>query len=177
MKLWRRINFDWQSSAHTLKQWIEQNPQWQSDAEGSWRDVKLSWVQQHVPQLITACEQNHWQIDYVAVFVSTYAEGAIHVDADPHHGARILFPVWNCEMSMTRFFSCTSAPQRTRQANGVSWLRCEPRHCTLVDQLDISQGAVVFRNTQPHQVVSENPQQPRVTCTVAVQQDLTELLK
>lgn len=176
MKYWRRIAFDYEPAAAKLRSWVQNNPSWQNGDTGSWKDLTSHWVKENLPELAKACQQQGWDLDYTALFVSSYRHGAIHVDADVNHHARILFPVWNTENTYTRFHVCSQPPSFTRQPNGVSWLRCDSQYCTMVDQLTISQGAVVFRNDQPHQVVSENSQNPRVTCTVAVKQDLTYLL-
>lgn len=178
MKYYKYLDLDWQPAAIKLKEYILTvnrailaNPK-----STSWKPTDLGEVLAYAPELIDMVKPLNITIRYLAFFVSDYKQGTLHIDADLYSKCRINIPILNCENTETRFFETTADPIKTLQPNGVPLYNLDPSKCKQVDQLYLTQ-AVVFRNNAPHQVVSSNPNLPRISCTMGFNEDIEYLLE
>jgi hypothetical protein len=137
----------------------------------SWKAVNTEDVLSKVPELIEMFAPLNLTIKYLAFFITEKQNNTIHTDADTQSNSRINIPVLNCEKSETRFFTITEKPVMAKQDNGIPFLMINPLDCTQVDKFELTRP-VVFRNNQPHQVVSFNEVQPRISCTIGFHEDL-----
>jgi hypothetical protein len=177
MKYYKYLDLDWQSCGKQLLHYVQVDcPSLSTPGSSSWRRADLNDVLEKVPELATMFQPLNLTIWYVAFFVSHQQYGAIHIDADPVSKARINFPVLNCENTETRFYTTSAVSNKIFQDNGVPLMNIDPDTCTQVDQFYLTQP-VVFRNTHPHQVVSNNVNHPRISCTVAFNEDIEYLLE
>jgi hypothetical protein len=177
MNYFKYLDLNWQPSAVKLKQYIYDNEQdLLTGFHSSWKAVDTNDVISKVPELIDMVLPLGVTIRYVAFFISNYPVGTIHIDADTYSKVRINIPIINCEHTETRFYT-TSAPLiRVLQQNGIPLFKIDPTKCTHVDQFYLTQ-AVLFRNTEPHQVISNNLVHPRISCTIGLNEDLSYLLE
>jgi hypothetical protein len=177
MKYYRYLDLDWQACCRQLLHYIKVDcPRLLIPDNSSWRGADLEDITKKVPELADMFQPLNLTIRYVAFFISKYQYGTIHIDADLVSKARINLPVLNCENTETRFFTTNAEPKKIFQANGVPLMKIDPSTCTHVDQFYLTQP-VVFRNTEPHQVVSNNTNHPRISCTVAFNEDIEYLLE
>jgi hypothetical protein len=177
MKYYKYIELDWQSCCEQLLHYVQVDcPRLLTPDNSSWRGADLHDILKKVPQLTVMFQSLNLTIRYVAFFVSNQQYGTIHIDADNISKARINLPVLNCENTETRFYTTSAVPTKIFQANGVPLMKIDPNTCTHVDQFYLTQP-VVFRNTHPHQVVSNNANHPRISCTVAFNEDIEYLLE
>lgn len=175
MKYYNYLDLNWKPVAEKLNQYIETKPAL-LEFSSSWKNLDAKDVLVNIPELQEMFNPLGITVKYLALFITNYKVGTIHVDADNQSKCRINFPVLNCELTETRFYVNNGPSIRVQQPNGVPLLRLLPSQCTLVDQFYLERGAVVFRNTEPHQVVSNNPMQPRISCTVGFHEDIEYLL-
>ena len=104
-----------------------------------------------------------------------YKIGSIHTDGTDVP-IRINFPILNCENTETRYFK-TSGPSKSQaQPNGNSYVQFHPDYCEVVDSFKLTQ-AVAMRVLEPHQVVVNHDNPPRLSCTVAFKQHLSHWLE
>jgi hypothetical protein len=177
MKYYKYLDLDWHSCRKQLLHYVQVDcPSLSIPDSSSWRKPNLNDVLEKVPQLPVVFQPLNLTIRYVAFFVSNYQYGTIHIDADTISKARINLPVLNCENTETRFYTTSGMTNKIFQDNGVSLMNIDPGTCTHVDQFYLTQP-VVFRNTHPHQVVSNNVNHPRISCTVAFNEDIEYLLE
>ena len=97
----------------------------------------------------------------------------IHKDYTDY-SARINVPVLNCEHTETKFYTTTAEPKIDLLGNGVTYLSYKEEDCTLVDSFCLSKPTVL-RVHELHQVCSNNPNFPRVSCTIGFNEDLEHL--
>jgi hypothetical protein len=178
MKYYTYLDLDWQASSKKLKEYIyKDNPHLLIQAtKGSWQVVDTEELLKKVPELVEMVRPLGVTIRYVAFFISNYPIGTIHIDADQYSKCRINVPIDNCENTETRFFQTTEEPVKIFQNNGVPLFQINPDKCVHVDQFYLTQP-VLFRNTEPHQVISNNPIHPRISCTISLHEDLSYLLE
>lgn len=136
----------------------------------AWKAVNTQDVLDKVPELMEMFAPLNLTIRYLAFFITDLPINAIHID-DTQSNCRINIPVLNCEKSETIFFTTTEEPVMAKQKNGLSFLMLNPLACTQVDKFELTRP-VVFRNNQPHQVISFNEVQPRISCTIGFYEDL-----
>jgi hypothetical protein len=178
MNYYKYLDLNWQPAAEKLKQYIYKNP-WTyltNLRKSSWKDTDLNTITSNIPELLEMVSPLNVTIRQVSFFISNYPKGSIHIDAESQSKCRLNIPVLNCENTETRFYTTTDEPVLIKQDNGVPLYRITPESCTHVDQYYLTQP-VLFRNTQPHQIISNNPINPRISCTIAFHQDLEYLLK
>ena len=129
-----------------------------------------------VPELSRMFSFLSINIKYLAFSVTSVPVSTIHIDNDKFSKCRINIPLLNCDNSETRFFTVDEPPTLVVQPNGITFLKVNPARCVHVDQYYLTQP-VVFRNNEPHQVVSYNENQPRIICTIGFHEDIEYLLE
>lgn len=178
MQYYKYLDIDWKPSADKLKDYIlnDRTEFLTSIKSSSWRNLNVEEVIRKVPELSALFTPMGLTIHHMAFFVSDYKVGTIHIDHDRHSNCRINLPILNCEDTETRFYKTLVEPIKTLQANGVPFLNLDPAKCVQVDQFYLTQ-AVIFRNDQPHQVISNNPNTPRISCTIGFNEDIEYLFE
>jgi hypothetical protein len=175
MKYYKYLDLNWKPCAEQIIDYISKNPSIISLSEGSWRGIEMPDVLKDMPELVNFASSINCTLRFVALFVSNYKYGNIHIDNDKLSKCRINIPIQNCADTETRFYTTTTAPVKKLQTNGIPFWYINPSTCTQVDQFYLTQ-AVVFRNTRPHQVVSKH-NNIRISCTIAFNEDIEYLLE
>ena len=176
MIYYRYLDLDYKTSANKLLQYIqEQRPDLLKKDELLWKNVDTYDVLAKVPELPQMFESLNISIRFLAFFVSFDPITVLHIDTK-YSKARINLPILNCENTETRFYTMpTDSRQLSFQKNGVPFYKLDTTKCEWVDQFYLTQP-VVFRNNQPHNVISNNPLTPRVSCTIGFNEDISYLL-
>ena len=175
MKYYKYLDLNWKPCSDQINRYISKNPSIISLNGGSWKNLDLSDVLENVPELINFANSMDCTLRFVALFVSRYRYGNIHIDDDKFSKCRINIPILNCNDTETRFFTTTSKPIKKLQSNGTALWLINPSDCTQVDQFNLTQ-AVIFRNTHPHQVTSKHDN-IRISCTIGFKEDIEYLLE
>lgn len=174
MKYFNYLDINFQPVAEKLKEYLIEKDL-VSDIKSAWRLLDLKKVTTEIPEIVTLFEPLGLEIDLIASFVTYYKVGVIHIDSDIRP-CRINFPVMNCSNTVTNFYKIkNSSSVEHRQNNGFKLHMFDPKDCELVDQMFLTQAAVM-RVLEPHQVVSMHDNLPRVSCTVGFKQDISHLL-
>ena len=178
MKYYKYLDLNWQPSAAKLKDYFYKHEQtFLSDlAQSGWKPTNTLDIIRHVPELLDMLAPLMVRIRFIAFFVTEHQYGLIHIDDDDYSKVRLNIPIINCEDTETRFFTATEPSEKIMQSNGIALHNLNPNACKQVDQYYLTQP-VLFRNTEPHQVVSNNILQPRISCSIGFYQDLSYLLE
>ena len=173
MQYYKYLDIDCSAASPKLAKYVYDNSVqiFQDQKNSSWASVNTEDVLDKVPELIEMVRPLNITIKYLAFFITDLQINTLHIDADTQSNCRINIPVLNCENSETRFFTITEEPVLTKQKNGIPFLMLNPLACTQVDKFELTRP-VVFRNNQPHQVVTYNEIQPRISCTIGFHEDL-----
>lgn len=174
MKYFNYLDINFQPAATRLKEYlIKENLV--ADIKSAWRLLDLQKVTKEIPEIVTLFEPLGLEVDLIAIFVTYYKVGAIHIDGDVR-SCRINFPIMNCNDTVTNFFKIKNfSSSEKQQNNGFKLHMFDPKDCELVDQMFLTRAAVM-RVLEPHQVVSMHNSLPRVSCTVGFKQDISHLL-
>lgn len=176
MNYYKYLNLDCTIVSNKLKEYLSNNPKFLDESVmAAWRNANAADVLEKVPELQDLFNPLNIRIRYLAFFVSSVMFGKIHIDADEKSKCRINIPVLNCENTETRFFKTPDTPVKIFQPDGIPLWDFDPSSCIHVDQFYLTQP-VVFRNTEPHQVVSNNIGKTRVSCTIGFHEDIEYLL-
>jgi hypothetical protein len=172
MKYYKYLDLDCSTVSTKLAQYVYENSALilSNQKNSAWNPANKEDVLAKVPELGELFKPLNITIKYLAFFITDLPINAIHID-DTQSNCRINIPVLNCEKSETIFFTTTEEPVMAKQKNGLSFLMLNPLACTQVDKFELTRP-VVFRNNQPHQVVSFNEVQPRIACTIGFYEDL-----
>lgn len=173
MKYYNYLDIDCSKASPKLAQYVYENSELilELQKNSAWKSVDTQDVLGKVPELIEMVKPLNITIKYLAFFITDMPYGTIHIDSDRQSKCRINIPVVNCDDSETRFFIMSEEPIKVLQKNGISLLKLNPAACTQVDKFELTRP-VVFRNDQPHQVVSYNEIQPRISCTIGFYENL-----
>lgn len=176
MNYFKYLDLNWKPAADKLLQYTIDNPTLTSMS--GWKTLNKEEVLAKIPEIQEMFDPIGINVRYIALVVSDYAIGHIHIDADHQYTkCRVNFPVLNCEKTETRFYVNNGPLIQAYQVDGVPFMRINEADCVFVDQFYLERGAVAFRNNEPHQIVSTNPIQPRISCTVGFHEDITYLLE
>jgi|APFre7841882654_1041346.scaffolds.fasta_scaffold315291_1 hypothetical protein len=173
MKYYKYLDIDCSEVSPKLVKYIYDNSELilHSQQSSAWKAVDTKDVLIKVPELMEMVKPLDITIKYLAFFITEMQYGTIHIDHDTQSNCRINIPVLNCDNTETRFFTISEEPVKVLQKNGIPLLKINPLACTQVDKLELTRP-VVFRNNQPHQVVSFNKSQPRISCTIGFYEDI-----
>lgn len=177
MIYYKYLDLDFELVAEKLKDYIYKHSEsfLVNQRTSSWKPVNIIDVLLDVPELLDMIRPLNLTIKYAAFFVSDYPVGTLHIDHDVNSNCRMIIPVLNCEKTATRFFTTSVEPKKVLQHNGIPLLILDPSKCTYADEYHLTK-AVIFRNDQPHQVVSNNPTNPRISFTLGFNEDIEYLL-
>jgi len=139
-----------------------------------WQNADKKSLLQHVPELLEMVRPLKLTIRYLAFFVTTTVDNAIHYDDTPID-YRINLPVLNCETTETRFYTTNSSPIHKTQANGSPYYYYAPENCVHVDSYCLT-CPVVLRVDALHQVIHDPINIPRISFTIAFNEDISYLL-
>ena len=174
MKYYKYLDLDYTTSAAKIKTFLEARPELVAPGRGAWVAAPREIVKE-VPELLTMFKPLGLDVIMVGFFIMHYKIGSIHTDGTDVP-IRINFPILNCEYTETRYFK-TSGPSKSQaQPNGNSYVQFHPDYCEVVDSFKLTQ-AVAMRVLEPHQVVVNHDNLPRISCTVAFKQDLSHWLE
>ena len=173
-KYFNYLDLDFKPAAEKFKEYlIRENLI--NDIKISYRQLNIDTISKEIPELIDMFKPIGLDIISIAIFVCYYKTGSIHID-NTTTPCRINFPVLNCEDTVTNFFKVTSPPTIKKQTNGLLFHQFDAKNCEVVDKMYLTKAAVM-RVLEPHQVIVEHENYPRVSCTVAFQQDISYLLE
>jgi hypothetical protein len=174
MKYYKYLDLDYSIAADKIKTFLEARPELVAPGRGAWVAAPREIVKE-VPELLTIFKPLGLDVVMVGFFIMHYKIGSIHTDGTDVP-IRINFPILNCENTETRYFK-TSGPSKSQaQPNGNSYVQFHPDYCEVVDSFKLTQ-AVAMRVLEPHQVVVNHDNLPRISCTVAFKQDLSHWLE
>ncbi len=173
MAYYKYLDLDYKPARQKLIQYFLVNPRLLNGIGGAWVNADTVDLLKKVPELSQLFRPLNLTIERVSFFVMHQPTGTIHIDDDTHY-LRINFPVLNCENTETRFYKTTSSTTKIFQANRMAYHKFDPNECELVDKFTLDR-AVVIKTKEPHQVVLLTNKYPRVSCTIAFNEDLTEL--
>jgi len=119
-------------------------------------------------------------VERVVVLVTDATGTPIHQDAPKDCGglkARINIPLKNCEDSDTHFYQAINwKPAELNLNNGVKYIYHTEENCQLVDTVSIIRPTII-QVEELHQVVTHNPNLPRISLTCFVTPDPINLLE
>lgn len=174
MKYYKYLDLDYSITADKIKTFLEARPELVAPGRGAWVAAPKEIVKE-VPELLTMFKPLGLDVVMVGFFIMHYKIGSIHTDGTDVP-IRINFPILNCENTETRYFK-TSGPSKSQaQPNGNSYVQFHPDYCEVVDSFKLTR-AVAMRVLEPHQVVVNHDNLPRISCTVAFKQDLSHWLE
>ena len=174
MKYYKFLDLDCSLVTDKMKQYVLDNPYLYKSGKGAWVNCNLQDVTEKVPSLQEMFFQLNLRIKRVSLFVMNYKTGAIHIDDDAAHPYRINFPVLNCENTETRFYQVKTQPSKQYQENKFAFHSFNPNDCEQMDSFELTKPTII-KTQEPHQVVVHHNNPPRISCTVAVYEDLEEL--
>ena len=174
MNYFKHLDLDWKPAARKLKI-IFQRSKMFDYSTGAWITAPDSIIEL-VPELPKMFDPLGLEILTVGLFVSTDRVGLIHTDATDI-AVRINFPVMNCNNTETKFFTIKEGTptEYKMQPNGNPYRQLRVEDCVEVDKFELTQ-ATAMRVLEPHQVIVNHYNLPRVSCTVSFKQDISYLL-
>ena len=140
---------------------------------GAWVNADTNDILEKIPEISELFAPLGLTVFRVSFFIVKVSQGLIHID-DDHCHYRINFPILNCENTETRYYKTLVSPRKKYQLNGLAYHRYDPKHCLLVDTLILDRAAII-KTYEPHQVVLLHNNYPRISCTVAFNEDLKSL--
>lgn len=174
MKYYKFLDLDCSLVTNDMKQYVFDNPHLYKSGKGAWVNCNLRDVIEKVPSLQKLFDQLGLRIKRVSLFVMNYKTGVIHIDDDIENPYRINFPILNCKDTETRYYQVSELPTKQFQENKFAYHIFNPDLCKQVDSFELS-GLTIIKTQEPHQVVVHHDNPPRISCTVAVYEDLEEL--
>jgi hypothetical protein len=173
MKYYKYLDLDYSITAAKIKTFLEARPEFVAPGRGAWVEAPKEIVKE-VPELFTMFKPLGLDVRIVGFFIMHYKIGTIHTD-DTSNPIRINFPILNCENTETRYFKTKGPSMSQKQPNGNGFTQFHPDYCEVIDSFKLTQ-AVAMRVLEPHQVVVNHDNLPRISCTVGFKQDLSYLL-
>jgi hypothetical protein len=170
---YKYLDLDFEPVAEKIRKFLENRPELLSDEHGSWIMAPRDIIKE-VPEIITLFKPLGLDIRIIGFFVMHYKATKIHIDKTDIP-IRINFPILNCENTETRYFETIGESRNTMQENGNGFHQFSEEQCVVVDSFKLTQ-AVAMRVLEPHQVLVNHDNFPRVSCTVGFKQDLSHLL-
>lgn len=170
---YKYLDLNFEPVAEKIRKFLEKRPELLSDELGSWIMAPREIIKE-VPEIITLFKPLGLDIVMIGFFVMNYKVGTIHIDKTDIP-IRINFPILNCENTETRYFETIGESSDKVQVNGNGFYQFSEEQCVVVDSFKLTQ-AVAMRVLEPHQVLVNHDNFPRISCTVAFKQDLSHLL-
>lgn len=174
MDYYKILDLDWKPAGQKMQEYVLANPNLYKMSRGAWVNCDLKDINEKVPSLQELFNEVGLTMKRVSLFVMMYSAGVIHIDDDVEHPYRINFPVLNCENTETRFFKVTGRAIKQFQPNKFAYHMFNPAECEQVDSFELTQLTII-KTQEPHQVITNHNNFPRVSCTVAFYEDLKPL--
>lgn len=172
MAYFKYLDLNVESLSKKILEYINENNVL-SRGGGSWVNSDTPDILKKIPEISETFAPLGLTVLRVSFFIVKISQGLIHID-DDHVDYRINFPILNCENTETRYYKTLVEPRKKYQANGLAYHRYDPRHCLLADTLILDRAAII-KTHEPHQVVLLHNNYPRISCTVAFNEDLKSL--
>jgi hypothetical protein len=163
----------WQAVSNRLNSYVDQHPELIKAQNSPWVNSNTQEVLTTIPELQDLFRPLNLTIARISFFIMWTNACEIHVD-DTVCNARINIPVRNCTNTWTKFFTPPSSTIRKYQPNGVSYMHIEGPF-TEVDKFELI-GPVVFKPKEPHQVIMDHNNFPRISVTIAFNEDPSSLI-
>jgi len=173
MKYYKYLDLDYTVAAAKIRTFLEARPDFVAPGMGAWTMAPKEIVDE-VPELLTMFKPLGLDVASIGFFIMHYKIGTIHTDGTKIP-IRINFPILNCENTETRYFKTLGPAKFQAQPNGHSYVQYHHTQCEFVDSFKLTQ-AVAMRVLEPHQVVVNGDNLPRISCTISFKQDLSFLL-
>lgn len=174
MDYYKFLPLDTMPLSKAMLDYINAHPSLINHGKGAWTPCDLQDVIRHVPLFNSMFDPFHLTVKRISLFVMFYKIGKIHIDDDAAHPFRINFPILNCKDTETRFYKVSDMPTTERQLNRLALHFFDPAKCELVDSFELDRP-VIIKTQEPHQVIVHHSTPPRISCTVAFNEDLTDL--
>lgn len=173
MPFFKQLDINWKPVAIKLQEYINLHPHLLQYHGGSWREAPAD-ILDVIPDLVELFAPLDITIRRVGFFVQFYNVGSIHTDPVPET-FRINFPVINCEQSETKFFTVKEQPTLKVQPNGRPYNLFQLHQVEQADSFYLT-DAYIINVKEPHQVIVHLEKFPRVSCTVAFNEDIAHLI-
>jgi hypothetical protein len=172
MEYYKFLDLNWQPVAEAMAAYIATKPELRG-TRGAWVNCDLVDVLDKIPDLQKLFDPLNLHISRVSLFVMNYRTGKIHIDDDTND-YRINFPILNCKDTETRYYKTIGGPVKELQPNGVPYHFFNSKNCEQVDSFELN-GAYIIKVHEPHQVVLNHNNFPRISCTIAFKENLENL--
>lgn len=173
MAYYKYLDLDFNPVREKIIKYFLVNPRLLNSIGGAWINANTPDLLEKIPELSQLFRPLNLTIHRVSFFVMYQPTGTIHIDDDTHD-LRINFPILNCENTETRFYKTSSKTTKMFQTNKMAYHRFDPKDCELADKFTLNKAAII-KTKEPHQVVLLSTTYPRVSCTIAFNEDLTDL--
>ena len=167
-----KLDINWKPVSAKLQQYLKLHPELLQYHGGSWRAAPPD-ILTAVPELVELFVPLGITIRHVGFFVQFYNIGSIHTDP-VLETFRINFPVINCENSETKFFTVKEEPVLKLQPNGKPYHLYQLHQVQEVASFYLT-DAYVINVKEPHQVIVHEEKFPRISCTIAFKEDISNL--
>lgn len=173
MKNFKYINLDWEPASFKILKLMSEKPEifnWQA-----WTNAPRAVYE--IPEMHKMFKPLNLTISYIAFYCSMNEyKHNIHTDAGSN--VRINFPIKNCNETETKFFVLkeNKKPQVMVLPNKETFNSYNEEDVDYLDSYFLTQ-AVVIDSRVPHQVTCHTTNFPRIACTVAFKEDISNLLE
>jgi hypothetical protein len=173
MPFFKQLDINWKPVAVKLQLYLKLHPTLLQYQGGSWREAPDD-ILLDVPELGELFKPLDITIRRVGFFIQFYNIGAIHTDPVPET-FRINFPIVNCDQSETKFFTVKEPPSPKVQPNGRPYNLFQLHQVEEAGSFYLT-DAYILNVKEPHQVIVHLKKFPRVSCTVAFNEDISHLI-
>lgn len=170
MKYYKFLDLEFEHVTEKLKNFYLKN---EDMFKTFWTDISMLNLMNDFPELQEMFNPLDITIKTVAFVKTTKPVTEIHRDYTTYK-TRINLPVLNCELTETKFYTTNKEPEKLLLPNGITYLCFKDEDCTQVDSLCLSKPTLI-KIQELHQVCSNNPNLPRVSCTIGFQEDIEHL--
>ena len=167
MQYYKVLDLDCTEAAEKLKFFYLMN----RDKFQFWTDADLSIIKKICPELQEIFDPLQLTIQTVAFVKMDENQSPIHRDLTSY-SARINIPVLHCENTVTKFFTSQAEPRIIDVTPPIPAYKAED--CVEVASVVLSKPTVL-RIREIHQIISNNPYKPRVSCTIGFKETLDHL--
>ena len=173
MQYYKYLDLDYQVACRKLKAYILKNSSLLTDF---WNDINTQEVMLSIPEIQKMFDPLSIKIKQISILVTRpkSIHDGIHIDHTSTN-VRINLPLFNCEHSVTNFYSTTGLPTKMFLPNGVAFEDLDYSSCKLEDSFCLNQPAAL-RVTVPHQIVVNPDIDYRVSATIEFEENIDYLL-
>jgi len=180
MKYYKKIDVDHldEIASDTLTYLKEHKPDiYNRKSDSTFYILDADEFKQHCSKLDLGFKRYNLICNYVAVCVMyNNSHSCIHTDTYAHGDTRINLPILNSIGTTTMFFSGGRFTETVNQKTGLKFVRLTSYDSLqLVDKVEIDQPTVI-RVNEPHTVIMNKNNAPRITLTLGFNIDPVFLL-